>query len=219
MRVPSSWRTGAACCIAGWWARANMKPKPSPSIDSRDPLGRLLELEPERLEHVGGAARRAGGPVAVLRDACSGRGGDEAGCRRDVERARAVASGADDVDDVLARGRDGHARAPTSPRRSRRSRRRLALHAQGDEEAADLRRRRLAAHDLAHHLARLRRGLSERPSRRSRIASWITVAPRKFSAIVGPERGEHALRVELDTLDRVGRGGARPSPRRPPSAP
>ena len=33
-------------------------------------------------------------------------------------------------------------------------RRRLALGAQRDEEAADLRRRRLAAHDLAHHLAR-----------------------------------------------------------------
>ena len=31
--MPSSWRTGATWRIAGWWARANMNPKPSSSIE------------------------------------------------------------------------------------------------------------------------------------------------------------------------------------------
>ena len=44
----------------------------------------------------------------------------------------------------------------------------LALQPQRDEEAADLRRRRLAAHDLVHHLARLRTRARSRPSSSAR---------------------------------------------------
>ena len=101
VRVPSSRRTGAACLIAGWCAGANMKPKPSVVDRLADALGRLLELEAERLEHVRRSRDRAHRPVAVLGDRTTGGGGDDRGRGRDVERPAAVAPGADDVDDVL----------------------------------------------------------------------------------------------------------------------
>src|SRR6266511_2182411 len=88
----------------------------------------------------------------------SGRGGDERGGGRDVERVRVVAAGAGRVDEIVALGmhrqyvlahRLGAAGDLVGS---------LALCAERDEEAADLRWRRLAAHDLAHHLARLGTG-------------------------------------------------------------
>src|SRR5205814_8899213 len=63
--------------------------------------------------------------------------------------------------------------------------RRLALRAQGDEKAADLRGRRRAGHDLAHHLARL--------------------VPRQVMAV------EHLLQRLLDHLARKFRAISRPS--------
>ena len=74
---------------------------------------------------------------------------------RDVDRLRAVAAGARRVDEVVAlrvhredvlAHRLGAAGDLVGG---------LALQAQRDQEAADLRRRRLAAHDRAHHLTRL----------------------------------------------------------------
>ena len=120
-----------------------------------DPLRRLLEREPERLEHVRGPRDRADRTVPVLRDGGAGRGGDDRSGRRDVERARAVSPRADDVDDVLARGPNGkdvgaHRLGAPGDLVGR-----LALRPQSDEKAADLGGRRLAAHDLAHDLARL----------------------------------------------------------------
>ena len=69
---------------------------------ARDPLGRLLEREAERLEHVGGAGGRRHGAVAVLRDPRAGRRRHDRRRRRDVERVRAVAARPGRVDEVVA---------------------------------------------------------------------------------------------------------------------
>ena len=66
--------------------------------------GRQHDVGAERFEHVGAAGLRRHRAAAVLGDARAGRGGDEHRRRRDVERVRRVAAGADDVDQVLAVG-------------------------------------------------------------------------------------------------------------------
>ena len=131
-----------------------MKPKPSSSIERAIRSGGCSKREAERLEHVGGAGGRRHGPVPVLGNARAGRRRHDRGRRRDVERVRAVAARPGRVDEVV----------PLRPHRqdvlAHRLRatgdlvRRLALDAERDEEAADLGRRRLAAHDLVHDLTR-----------------------------------------------------------------
>ena len=61
-----------------------------------------VEHDAQRLEHVGGAAGRGGGAVAVLDHPGAGAGGHDRGHRRDVDGVGAVAAGADDVDRVPA---------------------------------------------------------------------------------------------------------------------
>ena len=122
----------------------------------RDPLGRLLELEAQLLEHVRRARRGRDGAVAVLRDAGARRRGDDRRRGRDVDRAGAVATGARRVDEVVAprvHGQDvlAHRLGAAGDLVGR-----LSLQPQRDEEAADLGGRRVAAHDLAHHLAAAR---------------------------------------------------------------
>ncbi len=123
-----------------------------------DPLRREVEPEAERLEDVGGSARRRRGPVAVLRDRRAGARGDERGRRGDVVRVRAVAAGADDVDEIRALRLHVQDVLAHRLRAAGDLVRGLALRAQRDEEAGDLRLRRLAAHDLAHRLVRLGAG-------------------------------------------------------------
>ncbi len=120
-----------------------------------DLLRGQLELEAERLEHVRRAGLRRRGAVAVLRDRRSRRRRDEGRRGRDVVRVRAVAAGADDIDDVGALRVDAEDVLAHRLGAARDLVRRLALRAQRDEEAGDLRLRRLAAHDLAHRRARL----------------------------------------------------------------
>ena len=67
-----------------------------------DPLGRLLEVEAERLEDVGRARRRRHRAVAVLRHAGSRGRRHERRRRRDVEGAGAVAARPRRVDEVVA---------------------------------------------------------------------------------------------------------------------
>ena len=117
--------------------------------------GGVLEAEAERLHDVRRARRGRDRAIAVLGHGRARARGDERGCGRDVQRACSVAAGAGGVDEV-------------GPRRPHRQDvvahrlgaagdlgDRLALRAQSDEKAADLRRSRLAAHDLVHHGARL----------------------------------------------------------------
>ena len=94
----------------------------------------------------------------------------------------------------------------------------LALQPQRDEEAADLRRRRLAGHDLAHHVASLvaRRGRGRRAGCDERFLDHARL--QEVARERRRRRGQHRLGMELDAVDRAARGAARPSPRRPPSS-
>ena len=83
------------------------------------------------------------------------RGGDERGGGRDVVRVRAVAAGAHHVDEVGARRVDAEDVLAHRLGAAGDLFRGLALRPQRDEEAGDLRVRRLAGHDLGHRLARL----------------------------------------------------------------
>src|SRR5581483_635340 len=118
------------------------------------------------------------------RSAC-GRGDDRGG-GRDVEGASPVAAGADHVDDVVPPRVHGEDVLAHRLGAAGDLLRRLALRAQGDQEAADLRWRRLAAHDLAHRRACLR------PAQRAALdqlgdALLDHGAPtRKLRAICGP---------------------------------
>ena len=120
-----------------------------------DVLRRQLELEAERLEHVRGARLRRRGAVAVLRDGRARRRGNEGGRRGDVVRVRAVATGADDVDDVGALRVDAEDVLAHRLGAAGDLGRGLALHAQRDEEAGDLAARRLAGSTHRHRRPRL----------------------------------------------------------------
>ncbi len=185
----------------GWCAGANMKPKPSSSIDaamrsggssSRKPSASSTSAEPD-------ADDIARLPCLATRGACSR--GDERGGGRDVERVRAVATRAGRVDEVVARRVDRAATCARMPSAQPGDLvDGLALRAERDEEAGDLGRRRLAAHDRVHHLARLvarQVATVEQPWRSPR---WIT--ERKLSNHARPVRREDRLGVELDALDR-----------------
>ena len=160
-----------------------MKPKPEAVDRLGDALGRLLEREAERLQHVGRAGRRAHGPVPVLRDGASGCGGDDRGSGRDVQRPAAVATRADHVDDVVSLRADGEHVLAHRLRAAGDLVRGLALRPQGDEEAGDLRLRRLAGHDPGHHLARL---LAREVAAVGHLGDRAGDHDRKFRAIAGP---------------------------------
>src|SRR5438309_2740812 len=107
---------------------------------------REVDLHAQLLEHVGRAAQGRGGAVAVLGDPRAARGGDDRRERRDVEGGQAVAAGSARIEErTLDLDRGCH--RPRGPREARDLLRGLALHAQRDEEARDLRRRRVAAND------------------------------------------------------------------------
>ena len=91
----------------------------------------------------------------MLRDRRSGRGRDEGGGGRDVVSVRAVPAGADDVDEVGARRADAKNVLTHCLRAARDLVGSFALRPQRDEEAGDLRVRRLAGHDHGHRSARL----------------------------------------------------------------
>ncbi len=121
-----------------------------------------LEVEAERLEHVGGTGGRRDGAVAVLCDARAGGGRHERRRRGDVERPCAIATCSSRVHEVGARRRDGYDVRAHGLRAAGDLIRRLALGAQRDEEAGRLGLRRFAGHDLVHR--GLRRGRVEIPA-------------------------------------------------------
>ena len=200
-----------------------------------DPLGRLLEVEPERLEHVRGAGDGAHRAVTVLRDRRACRGGDDRRGRGDVERARAVAARPHDVDDVRPRRVHGQHVGAHRLGTAGDLVGALPLRAQRHEEAADLRRRRLPGHDLAHHLARLGRGRGRgrreasgsRPGSPCESVSHRADQPLQVRfVVVRPDRDPQERRVlpvvdrNLD-VDATRRGGsaARPGAASSPSGP
>src|SRR5439155_19023071 len=138
------------------------------------------------LEDVGRAGQGRNGPVPVLGDART-RGRRDEGCRgRDVERAGPVAAGPGRVDEVVALGPHGEHVLAHRLGAAGDLVRGLALQPQSDQEAADLPRRRLAAHDLAHHGAGLVAPEVEAvQDPRQRLLDHAA-ASRKFRASSGP---------------------------------
>ena len=134
-----------------------MKPKPSSSIErairsggcsSEKPSASSTSAEPEADETARLPCFATAAPAAAATSAAA------------VEMLnvlRAVAAGAGGVDEVVALRADGQDVLAHRLRAAGDLVGRLALQPQRDEEAADLGRRRLAAHDLVHHLARLAR--------------------------------------------------------------
>ena len=101
VRTPSALRTGTTCRVAWWCAGANMKPKPTSSMQRATACGVEVDAGAERLEQVGRARQAGRRAVAVLGDAAARAGGDERGGGRDVEGRRAAA-GAGRVEQVVA---------------------------------------------------------------------------------------------------------------------
>jgi hypothetical protein len=77
-----------------------MKPMRVSAMHCAIAAGDSEQVTTQRLEHVGAARLAGNAAVAVLADARAGRCGDEHAAGRDVEGVRAVAAGADDVDEV-----------------------------------------------------------------------------------------------------------------------
>ena len=90
----------------------------------------------------------------------------------------------------------------------------LALQPQRDQEAADLRRRRLAAHDLAHHLARLARARGRGRRAAAGAPAWIMRALQEVPRELAPDAASAPTRDGTGRRRPAARGGARPSPRR-----
>jgi hypothetical protein len=131
-----------------------MKPRPSLSIAGL--LRGEGDVRAEHLQHLGAA--RGGGHRAphVLRHPGAGRRGDEGGAGRDVEGMRGVAAGAAGVDQVaVVLHLDVRRQLAHHLRRRGDLADGFLLDAQADDEAGDLRRRQLAAHDLAHDVQHL----------------------------------------------------------------
>ena len=153
----------------------------------RDAFRRLLDDDPERLEDVGGAARRGRSSVAVFGNSSSRRGGNESCRRRDVEGARSVTTGADHIDDGRALGMHRHHVLPHRLGAAGDLVGGLALRAERHEHRRDLGRCRLAVHDLAHHGVRLLPGeVAAVDQRLERLADRHRPPSRKLRPRAGP---------------------------------
>ena len=97
--TPSSRRGTAVCRSAGWYSGANRNDHAGLLRQLLGRGRRQVDHHAERLEHVGGPARRRRGPVSVLGHPGAGRGRDDRAHRRDVDRPGPVAAGADQVDE------------------------------------------------------------------------------------------------------------------------
>ena len=164
------------------------------------------DVDAERGQHVGGAALRGERAVAVLGDRHAAGGHDQRGAGGDVERAGAVAAGADDVDRAL-RGADAMHFARITRTAAAYLVHGLAAHAQRHQQAADLRRGRVARHE--HGERRL--GLSSAsagPRRRGRSAAFAGRSCRlsgEFEEVAEQRMavlGGDAFGVELHAEDR-----------------
>ena len=119
---------------------------------------RDVDRHAERFEHVGAAALRGEGAVAVLGDPHAGSRREQRGRRGDVECADRAAAGAAGVHELVrALCREVNHRAAKRACRAGHFVGRLALHAKSDEQRRDLRDGCLARHHGVERLPRLRR--------------------------------------------------------------
>jgi hypothetical protein len=124
----------------------------------RDPVGRQLDGDTERLEHVGGAALRRGGPGAVLAHGHPGTRGHDRRHRRHVDRVGLIAAGPDDVDrrvPQVVTERHDRGVLEHGVEQAGELGRGLTLGAERDHEPDQLCRRRVAAQDRVHRRPRL----------------------------------------------------------------
>ena len=139
VRVPSSWRAGMTWRIAGWCIGAIMKPMPASASARSTTSGPTMTLTPSSV-----SASAAPDFDERLRLPCLATGTPapattKRGGGRDVERALAVAAGADDVDGALG-GADAQALGAHHRGGAGVFGDGLAAGAQRHQEAADLRR-------------------------------------------------------------------------------
>ncbi len=120
-----------------------------------DTFGREIDFYSEGFEHVGRAAARAGGTVAVFGDAHAGSGDDEGHGGGNVERATRVAAGAAGVHEhfvgmFAAGGKNWGGVAAHGQGEADDFVNRFAFYAQRDQQAGDLLGAGLAGKDLLH---------------------------------------------------------------------
>ena len=230
VRTPISLRVGPAWRIAGWKFGANRNAKPSSRRAAAADARVVVDADAERVEHVGRAGLRGDGPVAVLGDGHAGRRDDERGGGRDVERAAAVAAGADDVDRSpsgastrTTRSRMAVANPASSSTVSPRIRRPISSAASWAGVASPS----MTAPIARRASSRVSVPPSTMVARAARTCSLMAPSARRRPAVANEPRrgveqrglpfpglaqevreqvralrGEHALGVELDALDR-----------------
>ena len=116
-------------------------------------FGPQLDLRAQRFEHIGAAGFRRHAAIAVFRDFRARRRNHEHAGGGDIESMRAVAAGADDIDQLFAVGHFNLVRKLAQHGgRCGNLANRFFLHAQAGEDRRDHRRRDFAAHDLAHQV-------------------------------------------------------------------
>ena len=172
VRTPSSLRTGPTARIAGWWRRANRNAMPRLAQQLRRGLGSRSISHAQRFEHVGAAALARCRAVAVFGDRDAAAGDDQRRRGRDVDRAGAVAAGADDVEHERQPVLDAHAALAHRARRADDLVGRLALGGERGKERGRAHRRDRLVHDRADHARRHLCGARDR-SRRSRDAQQL----------------------------------------------
>ena len=118
-----------------------------------DAIGRRLERNAERFEHVGRSALARDRAVSVLGDPDARAGDDERRGGRDVEGLGAVAAGAAGVEHLADRRRHRHGPRPHRAREPDHLAGPFALERQRHQQTSDMRRLGLAVHDQPHRLS------------------------------------------------------------------
>jgi len=104
-RAAQSLRAGMMCRNAGWYLGAKKKREAMLAQRTRSFLRPQVKSESQRLHHIRAADQRGAGAVAVFGHPHARRRAQNRRCGGDVERAQAVAAGANDIEDFA--GADG----------------------------------------------------------------------------------------------------------------
>jgi hypothetical protein len=161
-----------------------------------DLLRRQVQIDAERLDHVGRTRLRRHPASAVLGHARAGGSGDEDGGGGDVEGVGAVAAGADDVEEVVVRRLDHHLGGHLAHHRGGGGDLAdgLLLDAQAGEDGGGHHRGDLAGHDLAHQRQHL-------------VEEDLAVLDRALQGLLGGDRGHGTLAAGFRPPPAGWRGG------------
>ena len=103
VRTPSSLRVAPACFIDGCHMGAKKNREVGLLEGRHNAIGRRVELDAERFEHVRRSGSARHGAIAVLRHPHTCSSQDDCGGGRHIEGVRAVASGAARIEDISHR--------------------------------------------------------------------------------------------------------------------